>query len=64
MQQNWRNEMTSDWEYAFFNEDASAWQAEMANRNEADEECMDEDEVWVLHLNLIDEATSQFMDVR
>lgn len=34
--------MTSDWEYAFFNEDASAWQAEMANKKNADEECTDE----------------------
>lgn len=38
-------EMTSDYEWACFNEDAMAWHEMKQKEMEADEQCIDEDEV-------------------
>lgn len=37
--------MTSDYEYALFNENADVWYTEIELKKQMDEECIDEDEV-------------------
>lgn len=49
--------MTSDYEYALFNENADVWYTEIELKKQMDEECIDEDEVWVMHLNPISERS-------
>jgi len=39
--------MASDYEYALFNENADVWYTEIELKKQMDEECIDEDEVWV-----------------
>lgn len=39
---------STDYDWFAFNEDASAWHAAKQKEKEADEQCIDEDEVWVI----------------